>query len=114
MTTANTISDEQMYAKLATLQQYTMVILTDGPRPDHPDHDALIWEHGRRNMLLMEENVMPIVCPVRDDSTIHGFCLIVGGREDAEAIMKADPAVQAGIFAYSVHACVGFPGSSLP
>lgn len=57
---------------------------------------------------------MPIVCPVRDGSPIHGFCLIVGGRDAAEAVMRADPAVEAGIFAYALHPCVGFPGSSLP
>lgn len=108
------VDDEQMGALLATLKEYTIVILTDGSRPDHPDHDAIVWEHGRRNIALMRDGIMPLVCPVQDDSPVHGFCVLVGDRDEASTLMDGDPGVQAGIFSYTLHPCVGFPGSTLP
>jgi hypothetical protein len=74
----------------------------------------VIWEHGRRNFALRESGLMPIVCPVADDSDLAGACVLVVEAGEAARMMEADPGVRAGIFTYEIHPTRGFPGSALP
>lgn len=107
-------TDDQMKASLATTRTYSIVILTDGPNRTAADADALVWEHGRRNFGLRADGVMPIVCPVSDDSEVCGIGIFDRDPAETARIMDGDPAVQAGIFRYVVHPCRGFPGDALP
>ncbi len=76
--------------------------------------EKVIWEHGRRNFSLLEDGLLPIVCPVIDGSDISGVGIFNASVEETKRIMDEDPGVKAGIFEYEVHACRGFPGTSLP
>ena len=58
--------------------------------------------------------MLPIVCPVTDDSVTKGLGIFDARVEDVTAIMDADPGVQAGIFTYEVHPVRSFPGDALP
>ena len=107
------ISDDFMRENLTKTKPYVLVLLnatrhvTDSDRP-------LIWEHGRRNFSLRESGLMPIVCPVGDDSDLAGICILNVAVDEAARIMDGDPGVRAGLFTYEIHEVRGFPGSSLP
>jgi uncharacterized protein YciI len=108
------ITDEYMHRMLPTTRQYSVVILKAGPEKDKSGSDKTVWEHGRRNFSLRAEGLLPIVCPVIDDSDICGIGIFNTSMEDASKIMDQDPAVQAGVFTYELHPCRSFPGDKLP
>src|SRR3954471_12538312 len=56
-----------------------------------PDVDATVWEHGRRNMQLVQAGLLPIVLPVTDDSDIAGFAIFAATPEDTRTIMERRP-----------------------
>ncbi len=109
-----TYTDDMMRERLAQARSYTMVVLRTTDQYGTEGTDKIIWEHGRRNMGLQADGVMPIVCPVGDGTGLAGIGIFVGDPGQVRAIMDADPAVQAGILSYTVHPCRGFPGSALP
>jgi hypothetical protein len=59
------ISDEHMKERLQQSRDYTLLILRRTPKYKRPEVDSIIWEHGRRNMALLEAGSLPIVCPIR-------------------------------------------------
>lgn len=109
-----TFTDQMMRQRLAQTARYTMVVLRRTDRYGTEGTDAIIWEHGRRNMGLHADGVMPIVCPVGDDTGLAGIGIFVDDPDTVASILDGDPAVKAGILSYTVHPCRGFPGSALP
>jgi hypothetical protein len=73
----------------------------------------LIWEHGKRNYALYLAGLMRIVCPVGDGSGITGVSIFDADPDQADLIMRQDPAVKAGLFTYEIHATQTFPESKL-
>lgn len=108
------ITDEHMRAGLTQSRAYTLVLLTETPKRREPGADAVVWEHGRRNFALRAQGVLPIVCPVTDDSSLSGIGIFDASPEQVAAIMDEDPGVKAGLFSYEIHPVRGFPGSVLP
>jgi hypothetical protein len=110
-----TISDEMMRERLGGAHPYTAVLLRTTEKFVRPDVDPIIWEHGRRNMALVEHGVLAIVLPVDDDpGDWAGLAIFASGLEEVAEIMDHDPGVSAGIFTYELHPVRGFPGSALP
>ena len=110
----HTITDDDMRRMLRDTRQYCLVILKAGPHRGDPGADAIVWEHGRRNFALRAEGLLPIVCPVRDGTDVAGVGIFDATVDEARAILDDDPGVKAGVFVYELHACLGFPGASLP
>jgi hypothetical protein len=108
------ITDDYMRQRLGQSKAYTAVILRPGPNADMAGRDALVWEHGRRNMRLQADGVLPVVCPVPGGGEVNGIGLFDRTADEVKEIMDGDPAVQAGLFVYDIHPCRGFPGSTLP
>jgi hypothetical protein len=108
------ITDEQMRARLAKTQTYTLMALRKTARYSRPEADGVIWEHGRRNFELREAGLLPIVCPIRDSSEYAGIGIFAASPDRVSEIMSEDPGIKAGVFTFEVHAIVGFPGSALP
>lgn len=108
-----TITDEYMKEMMATTKPFTLVILKKGPRFG-PDAMPIIWEHGRRNFSLKADGLLPVVCPVRDDSEVAGVGIFTSDIEETKKILEGDPAIEAGILVYEVHPTRTFPGSRLP
>jgi hypothetical protein len=106
--------DDEMKLALTDARPYSVVILKAGPNRDAANADELVWEHGRRNFGLRDDGVLAIVLPVPGDSGVCGIGVFDATVEQTIALMDQDPAVQAGIFTYDVHACMGFPGDRLP
>jgi hypothetical protein len=107
-------TDEMMRARLAEAVPYTLVVLRVTDSYGAEGTERIIWEHGRRNMQLQSDGLLPIVCPVGDESGLAGIGIFVDEPDAVSRIMDADPAIQAGILSYTVHECRGFPGSALP
>jgi len=108
------VTDDYMKTRLTQTRVYTLVILKKTPKREEPGADAIVWEHGRRNMSLGAEGLMPLVFPVGDGTALSGVGVFVGTPEEVKALMDTDPGVAAGIFTYEIHPCRGFPGSKLP
>jgi hypothetical protein len=107
-------TDDQMRKGIASSKNYCVVILRSTSRRSETGIDKIVWEHGRRNFGLRADGVLPIVCPVNDGTDLSGVGIFTTSVDETKKIMDDDPGVKAGVFTYEVHACRGFPGSSLP
>jgi len=110
---ATTITDEQLRQVMRTIQPYTVVLMRWGPKRHRYGDKAIRWEHTRRMVSLRADGLMPIVCPVVDE-TLVGVAIFNLPPEQASEVMEGDPMVQAGAFVYEVHQCRSFPGDALP
>jgi hypothetical protein len=113
------ISEETFLETLSKSRPFTVVILKKGPLLASPESSgtpevrSTIKLHGKRNMSLRQMGLMPIVCPIRDGSDIAGIGVFDAEPADVERMYAADPAVQAGLLTFEIHASVSFPGSTL-
>ncbi|MGO4692549.1 hypothetical protein [Glaciibacter sp. 2TAF33] len=108
------ITDGRMRAILQTAEAFTVVIARDGPNREADGADRVIWEHGRRNLQLRADGVMPVVLPISDGTGLAGVFVFDRGPKEARRIMDGDPAVVAGIYVYDVHPCRSWAGDTLP
>jgi uncharacterized protein YciI len=108
------VTDEMMRQWREQTAPYSLMILRKNP--DFPAEEAgkIIWEHGRRNMSLYADGVLPVVCPVPDDTDVAGIGIFAADLDEARQIMDDDPGVRAGLFTYELHPCRSLPGSTLP
>jgi GTP-binding protein EngB required for normal cell division len=109
-----TITDDFMRQRLSQAKVYTLIILKKTDKIKGPGADKVVWDHGRRNMSLNADGVLPVVCPVSDGSEVSGIGVFDATLEETRKIMDDDPGVKAGLFTYEVHPCRGFPGDRLP
>ena len=108
-----TISDDQMRARLGAAKTYTLMVLRKTTKYERPAHDAIVLEHGRRNMALVEAGLLNVVCPVGSDPELAGIGIFNADVDQVRAIYDEDPGVQAGIFQVDLYTCRGFPGAAL-
>jgi len=114
------VTDEMLQDALTRTKSYTVVVLKAGPKFSAPGSDRdpevanTIWAHGKRNFALRAAGLMPIVCPVLDESGVTGVGIFDATPEDVDRIMANDPGVRAGIFTFDIHPSRSFPGSTLP
>jgi len=107
------VTDDTMRERLQQAKPYTLALLHATEKFVRPAVDALVWEHGRRNMSLVDAGDMAVVLPVSDDSSLAGIVVFAGDARRAESILDGDPGVQAGIFRYELHPVRGFQGPAL-
>lgn len=112
--TLPTITDDAMRERLQQAAPYTVVVLRVVGSEIRAEDRPVVWEHGRRNMALVDAGLLAIVLPVGDGSGLAGVGVFTVGPDEVREIMDADPGVRAGIFDYKIHPARGFPGSSLP
>ncbi len=109
------ITDDYMRTRLSQAKQYSIVILKRAAAyAELPATEKIVWEHGRRNMALNASGELAAACPIHDDANLSGVGIFNRDPEAVRAIMAQDPGVLAGIFAFEIHPCRGFPRSSLP
>lgn len=109
-----TVTDDEMRARVAKARPYTVLVLHTTAAFARPACDAVVWEHGRRNMALVDAGLLSVVLPIADDSGIAGYGVFDADLETTRRIMDDDPGVRAGIFSVELHPVRGFPGSCLP
>ncbi|WP_308490940.1 hypothetical protein [Microbacterium terrisoli] len=108
------ISDDDMRRELAASRTYTLLILHRAPGAAASGARDVVREHARRNFALRADGVLPIVCPIAEDGPYAGIGLFDTTVNEADLIMREDPAVIAGILTYELHPVRSFPGDSLP
>jgi hypothetical protein len=108
-----TIPDDQRGARLAAARTYPLMILRKTAKYERPAHDAIVREHGRRNMALVEAGLLNVVCPVGNDPELAGIGIFNADLEQVREIYAGDPGVQAGSFRVDLYTCRGFPGAAL-
>lgn len=108
------VSDQEVRALLGSSRPYTVVVLREGPNRSTEGADALVLQHGIRNMRLRKAGWLRVVARVVDDSPVAGIGVFDLDPEQTRAVLDADPAVQAGLFVADLHPVLGFPGDSLP
>ena len=72
------ITDEYMKEMILKTKSYTAVILKATEKIKEPGVEKIIWEHGRRNFQLREEGILPIACPINDESNVNGANISIG------------------------------------
>jgi len=107
------ITDEHMHEMLSASRTYTAMLLRLTPKAGEPEAARVIWEHGRRNLMLRAAGTLPIVCPAVDESDWAGIAVFDASPEEVERIMADDPGIRAGVFTCELHPVFGFPGSAL-
>src|SRR5215469_452762 len=113
------VTDEMLRQALQHIRPYTICILKAAagyqePGPAREDWVAdLILEHGKRNYALYLAGLMRVVCPIGDGSGTTGVGIFDADPDEADQIMRQDPAVQAGLFTYELHGTKTFPESTL-
>lgn len=89
------------------MRNYFVGLLTKGENfreGNTPESQQLQQQHLAYNRKLSEQQKYLIFGPLLDNGRIRGINVIdAASIEEAEAIMRADPAVQAGRFAFEVH-----------
>lgn len=108
------ITDETMRSRLGAARPYTAIVLHTTAAFSRPGCDKIVWEHGRRNMALVEAGLLSVVLPVADDSEIAGYGVFNADTATTRRLMDDDPGVRAGIFSVELHPVRGFPGACLP
>lgn len=104
--------DAAMDAILATSRDYTLVVLRHGPTRREPGADAVIREHGRRNLRLRAEGSLVVVLRVGEPH-LAGLAVFRTGLDETRALLADDPAVLAGALELEFLEASGFPGDSL-
>ncbi len=108
------VSNEEIQALLKQSKVYSLVILRPGPRRNEPGSDAIILEHGKRNVALRAAGLLSVVCPVAGGGSVAGVGIFDAALDVVERLMQDDPAIKAGVLAHEIHACRSFPGDRLP
>jgi hypothetical protein len=103
------VTDEMLVDAIATSTPFTIAILKAGPRfaTAGPDRNgevaAIIWAHGRRNFALHLAGLMPVVCPIVDESGVAGVAILAADETAVAQLLDADPAIRAGVLTYELH-----------
>lgn len=106
----------ELLPRLATGAPYTLLLLKKGKNYGSPESVQIIQaEHLPHLFRLQDEGIMSFSMPVtQEEGDLAGIG--VYNRSDKEEVRKhveADPAVQAGPFAYELISCMGLKGDSL-
>ena len=109
------VTDEQIQALAATAEPFSVAVLRWAPERHQDGAAAIELEHQRRMVSMRVEGVLGWADVARVLSHTPARIAIMRVRaDDAEAIMAADPCVQAGMMTVEVQPCLGFPGDTLP
>ncbi|HTY12422.1 MAG TPA: hypothetical protein VMF88_15270 [Bacteroidota bacterium] len=109
-----TITDDYMREMLMKSRNYSIVILKATAKRSEQGAEKIVFEHARRNFSLRADGILPIVCPITDESEVRGIGIFNASPAEVKQIMDGDPGVMAGIFTYEIHPGKSFPGDALP
>ncbi len=98
---------EQLGADQYGMKSYVLVILKTGPADskitDPEERQALFSGHFANMGRLAEEGKLAVAGPLMDRAPMRGILVLNAGTLDkAEALIKTDPTVEAGIFVYEM------------
>ncbi|MBU3005460.1 YciI family protein [Paraglaciecola arctica] len=109
--TTNPLYDAQLAAKLGAdaygMKSYVLVILKTGPNDekisDQEQRNELFRGHFANMSRLAKASKLVLAGPLMEDKPKRGLLIFnVKTIEEAQALVKTDPAVKAGIFDYEM------------
>lgn len=108
------VYDPELAARLGAddygMRRYVMAFLKAGPERSHDAETAARLQRGHMDNIrrLAEEGRLVLAGPFLDAGEIRGiFVLAVDTLEEAQALVEADPAVQAGRLSMELHPWYG-------
>jgi predicted enzyme related to lactoylglutathione lyase len=105
------VTDGTMQAMLGAAMPQVAFLLKRGPAYDDPASAPLQWEHARNMFTLMRYGRLSHVSALLDGTDVLGFGLMsAGSREEAEAILREDPAVHGGRLVVELLSSISFDG----
>jgi hypothetical protein len=108
------VDDAYVAGELARAKTYTVVYLKAGERyADHPDRDAVTYQHVKRNFDLKLSGQIAVVGPMRTEGDVRGLYIFNCDVDEATQLIATDPAVEAGIFRFEAQELMAFPGDTL-
>jgi hypothetical protein len=113
MIDVSTMTDDRMMAAVGSARGYTTCVLRPGPQWGVGDWEKVIWEHGRRNLVMRERGLLVVTLRVPGPDVV-GIGVYDRDLEETRALLADDPAVRAGILDFTLHPSDGFPGDALP
>lgn len=91
------VTDETMQRLLRGSEPNLTFLLRKGPAYDDPAQQHLQWEHARNMFGLLRRGTLRMVTALIDGSDVLGVAIFQGTtREQAERILREDPAVRGG------------------
>jgi len=106
--------DAELAAKVGAdeygMKSYVMAFLKRGPNRDQPqeERDNLQRAHMANINRLAKEGVLVLAGPFLDDGDLRGIYIFdVRTIDEAEALTKTDPAIQAGSLVMELHPWYG-------
>lgn len=105
-------TDEQIRELAATARPFSIALLHWTDQRHQDGAEATELEHQRRMVSLRAAGTIAVLSPVLSE-TLAGVAIMTLPRDEADAVMQADPCVQAGMMTCEVHASLGFPGDAI-
>lgn len=106
------VTDEQISALAATARPLSLAVLRWTDRRRQDGADAIELEHQRRMVSLRAAGTIAVLSPVLSD-TLAGVAVMTLSRDEADALMRDDPCVRAGMMTCEVYDSLGFPGDTI-
>lgn len=107
------MTDDRMMQLVGSARVYTACVLRPGPRWGVGDWEQVIWEHGRRNLVMREDGTLVVTLRVPGPDIV-GIGVYNSDLEATRELLAGDPAVQTDILTYTLYPADGFPGDALP
>jgi uncharacterized protein YciI len=103
---------ERLGADERGMKRYVLAILTTGPKTDLPKEELTELFNGHMANIgrLADEGKLVVAGPFmsKNDRNYRGiFVLNIASVEEADALLKTDPAIAAGVFAVEVYGWYG-------
>ncbi len=99
------------------MKTYYMVFLYKGPTRDQDSLEVEKIQQGHMNNIerLAKEKKLAIAGPFLHDGDLRGiFIMDVDSQEEAEELVKTDPAIISGRLRYEIYPWMSARGSTLP
>ena len=107
------MTDDRMMPLLGSARTYTTCVLRPGPEWGAGNWQQVLWEHGRRNMVMREGGILVVTLRVPGPDIV-GIGVFDRDLEATRKLLDGDPAVQADILTFTLYTTDGFPGDALP
>jgi hypothetical protein len=107
------MTDDRMMQLVGSARVYTTCVLRPGPQWGLGDWEQVIWEHGRRNLVMREDGALVVTLRVPGPDIV-GIGVYNRDLEATRELLAGDPAIQADILECTLYPADGFPGDALP
>jgi len=110
------VTQEQIKKELSAGKPYVVAILTKGDKfiMDKAGAEVMRARHFEHLFQLRAEGKVSVIFGTRENGEMRAIELfLLSDKAEVERLVNGDPAVQAGHFAFELHAVTGLPGDAV-